>query len=275
MPPAPFTDRDLITQLYGDPSRVARRTRSLHAAKISGDDATDTIVTLAAQVAPPHPVVWDIGCGRGTTTLALAARLAPRRLVALDQSPTLLATVAERAINAGHDVTTMQVDFHQLPALTGTGDTVDVAVAAFCLYHSPRPEQVVSQIAQGLTAGGHAVLATKSVDSYREIDHVIATPALDRHATRRPSLYRTFHGDIAEEVTATSLRVVQVTHQKHTFRFNDPEHLATYLATTPKYQLSEGLAGNPVALAAVLRDRVTRWPVVATSTVTYVLATRS
>src|SRR5689334_12955877 len=99
----PFTDPNLVAgPLYASADRLARRTGALHAAKISGADATATIVDLAARSTPAAPVVCDIGCGRGTTTLALADRLAPSRLIALDQSPTLLNVVTDRAGSAGH-----------------------------------------------------------------------------------------------------------------------------------------------------------------------------
>ena len=271
MSTAPFTDPGLVDRLYADPTRLARRTGSLHAAKISGEDATATIVGLAARFAPPRPVVWDIGCGRGTTTLALAAHLRPRHLLALDQSPELLATVRRRADAAGRALDTERVDFHHLP----THSKMDVAVAAFCLYHSLHPERVVAQIARRLVAGGHAVLATKSADSYTEIDRLVAALDLDRRATNRPSLYRTFHSGNAETITSSALRVLEVVHQKHVFRFHGPGHLATYLSTTPKYRLPDDLATDPAALATALQANMSDESLVATSTVTYVLAARS
>jgi hypothetical protein len=73
MPATPFTDPQLIAPLYATAGRLAQRTGALHAAKISGEDATATITDLAAQVTPTNPVVCDIGCGRGTTTLALTS----------------------------------------------------------------------------------------------------------------------------------------------------------------------------------------------------------
>ncbi|MGH3980277.1 MAG: class I SAM-dependent methyltransferase [Pseudonocardiaceae bacterium] len=271
MPATPFTDPQLLAPLYATAGRLAQRTEALHAAKIRGEDATATITELAAQVAPTNPVVCDIGCGRGTTTLALAACLAPQRLIALDQSPALLDTVRNRAAQAGHTVETMCADFHQLPLPEAS---VDVAVAAFCLYHSPHPEQVVAAIAGRLAAGGHAVLVTKSADSYHEIDQLIADAGLDPDATSRPSLYASFHSGTAAEITATALRVVQVVHQEHLFRFAGLDHLADYLATSPKYQLPEHLAGQTAALAGELRRRMPDEPVTATSTVTYVTAAR-
>jgi ubiquinone/menaquinone biosynthesis C-methylase UbiE len=216
-------------------------------------------------------VVCDIGCGRGTTTLALSARLAPRRLIALDQSPALLDTVRDRATQSGHAVQTVCADFHHLP-LSEAG--LDVAVAAFCLYHSLHPEQVIAQIARCLTPGGHAVLVTKSADSYHEIDQLIVDAGLDPDACGRSSLYAGFHSGTAAETTATSLRVARVIHQRHVFRFTGLDHLATYLATSPKYQLPEHLDGQAATLAAELRRRLADQPITTTSTVTYVTAVR-
>lgn len=271
MPATPFTDPHLLTPLYATAGRLAQRTGALHAAKISGEDATATITELAAQVAPAHPVVCDIGCGRGTTTLALATRLRPRRLISLDQSPALLDTVRDRAKQAGHTVETVRADFHHLPLPKAS---VDVAVAAFCLYHSQQPEQVVAAIARCLVPGGHAVLVTKSADSYHEIDQLIADIGLDPGAAGKPSLYVSFHSGNAAEITPTTLHVIRLTHQQHVFRFTGLDHLAAYLATSPKYQLPEHLDGNAGVLAEELRRRIPDKPVTATSTVTYVTAAR-
>jgi SAM-dependent methyltransferase len=271
-PATPFTDPERLAQLYASAARLAQRTGALHTAKISGEDATATITKLAAHVAPTNPVVCDIGCGRGTTTLALAASLAPQRLIALDQSQALLDTVRHRAAQARHALATVRADFHQLPLPEAS---IDVAVAAFCLYHSSRPEHVVAGIARALAPGGHTVLVTKSADSYHEIDQLIADTGLDPDATSRPSLYASFHSATAPDITATALRVVRVTHQEHLFRFTGLDHLAAYVATSPKYQLPEHLAGQAAALAGELRHRMPDNPVTATSTLTYVTAARS
>lgn len=272
MPVTPFTDPDLFPSLYATAGRLARRTGALHAAKTTGEDATATITELAAHVGPAHPVIGDIGCGRGTTTLALATRLRPRRLIALDRSPALLDTVRDRAGDAGHAVETACADFHHLPLPTAG---LDLAVAAFCMYHSPHPEQVVAEIARCLTPGGHAVLVTKSADSYHQIDQLIATLDLDPEATNRPSLYETFHSDNAAAITATALDVTHVTHQQHKFQFTGPDHLAAYLATSPKYKLPANLSGTTSTLAEELRRRMTDTTITATSTVTYVMAAKS
>src|SRR5437867_3820192 len=131
MPATPFTDPDQIAgPLYADPARLACRTSALHAAKVSGDDATATITALAADSSTAAPVVCDIGCGRGTTTLHLATHLRPSRLIAVDQSAALLDTVRERLTAAGHHIDTMCADFHHLPL---PDNSVDIAIVAFCL----------------------------------------------------------------------------------------------------------------------------------------------
>lgn len=273
MPATPFTDPDLVAgPLYATAGRLAQRSGALHAAKISGGNATTTIVDLAAQSAPTAPVVCDIGCGRGTTTMALARRLAPARLIALDQSPALLDTIQDRFQHTGQAVETLRADFHHLPLPEAS---IDVAVAAFCLYHSPHPEHVVAEIARCLTPGRRAVLVTKSADSYHEIDQLIADAGLDPQAASRPSLYESFHSGTAPEITTTALQVEQVVHQQHVFRFTGLDHLAAYLATSPKYRLLEHLTGKATALAEELHRWIPDHPVTATSTVTYVTAARS
>lgn len=270
MPGTAFTDPDLITGvLYATAERLAQRTAALHAAKISGGDATTTIVALAAHFAPTASVVCDIGCGRGTTTLHLAARLAPARLIALDQSPALLNTLQGRMERAGHAVEPVRADFHHLPLSTAS---IDLAIAAFCLYHSPHPERVLAQIARCLAPGGRAVVVTKSADSYHEIDQLITQAGLDPQARCRPSLYESFHSGTAVEITATALHVEQLIHQQHVFHFTGLDHLAAYVATSPKYRLPEHLTGAAAALAAQLRRRVPDRPLTATSTITYLVA---
>ncbi|WNV84927.1 class I SAM-dependent methyltransferase [Umezawaea sp. Da 62-37] len=270
MPATPFTDPDLVAgPLYATSGRLAQRTGALHAAKISGDDATTTIVNLAARLVPDAAVVCDIGCGRGTTTVHLAQRLAPKRLIAVDQSPALLATVADRMADAGLAVETVRADFHHLPLAEAS---VDIAVAAFCLYHSTHPENVMAEIARCLTPGGRAVVATKSADSYHEIDQLIADAGLAPQATSQPSLYESFHSANAAQIAATSLQVGHVVHQQHVFRFSGLDHLAEYLATSPKYRLPGHLVGEAGALADELRRRLPDHPVTTTSTVTYVTA---
>ncbi|MFC8384389.1 class I SAM-dependent methyltransferase [Nocardia sp. NPDC057272] len=269
MTSTPFTDPATVAGLYADAGRTQQRTSALLTAKTGGDNATATIVNLAAHHAPKHPTVCEIGCGRGTVTLALAESLTPSRHTVVDISSAFLATVAKRAVDLGFTVETVRGDFHHL-LLPDT--SVDVLVAAFCLYHSTHPADVIAEIARCLAPGGRAILSTKSVDSYHEIDQLMVDTGLDPHATSRPSLYETFHSANAADIVATGLEVTEVIHRDHTFRFTDFDHLAAYAVTIPKYQLPQWLGTDPGDLAAELRRRTHDQPLTATSTVTYIAA---
>jgi ubiquinone/menaquinone biosynthesis C-methylase UbiE len=264
---SPFTDPARSRELYASSGRLARRTSALHAAKIHGADAADTIADLAA-AGPAPRVIADIGCGRGTTTRQLAQRFPAARLIAVDQASALLRAARQR-LPAG--LVTVCADFHRLPFAAAS---LDVAVAAFCLYHSPRPDLVAAELARSLVQGGRAILVTKSADSYHDLDTLVAASGLDPAAGRLPSLYASFHSGNATRIVGRHLSVRRVVHQRHIFHFTDSAHLAAYLTTTPKYQLPAALTADPQELATVLRCRMGEETVTTTSTVTYVEAIR-
>lgn len=272
MKPNPFLASSLAP-LYGDASRLASRTSALGQAKVSGRPVPDTIAHLALEHAHPGlplRTVADVGCGRGTSSRVLAERLSPRRLTAIDASRAMLAAARGRVgAPLGAETGFVQADFHHLPLGTGTYDLI---VAAFCLYHSPRPGQVIAEFARVLHPRGVAVLVTKSADSYSELDALLASTGLDSEAPYRESLYAAAHSGNIAAIAASGLDVLHVEHEDHGFRFTDLAHVAAYVATNPKYHLAPGLRGDPTAIAEALRARLPEAPVPASSTVTYVVA---
>ncbi|WP_405394916.1 class I SAM-dependent methyltransferase [Microbispora hainanensis] len=269
----PFLDPARQADLYGHASRLAGRSNALMRAKTSGRSVPDTIVELVRfhhARAGRLGLVLDIGCGRGTSSVALASLLRPRRVVGLDAALALIDQARERTRHLpGVQVSFLQGDFHRLPLPAGS---CDLAVAAFCLYHSPRPETVVAEIERVLAPGALAVLVTKSLDSYRELDQLVATAGLDPHAERHESLYVSAHSGNLAELAATSLDVVTTENEEHTFTFDGHDHIAEYVATNPKYCLAPGLYGNPGALAAVLHESVPDRPLTTRSVITFVVA---
>jgi ubiquinone/menaquinone biosynthesis C-methylase UbiE len=261
----PFLDSS--SNLYATPDRLAQRTGALHRAKIAGRNVADVI----AELAPPQAsLVADVGCGRGTTTAVLAQHLRPPALVALDASPALLAEARRRVREPG--VRFVAGDFHSMPLADGTCDLI---VAAFCLYHSPAPRMVIAEFARCLTPGGTAILVTKSADSYRELDTLVAASGLDLQATERSSLYATANGTNLPDLAGESLHIRSVIRDLHEFRFTGHDHVAAYLATSPKYALPEGIANHADAIADELRARLPDRPLITSSTVTYVIARRA
>ncbi|MGI8307164.1 class I SAM-dependent methyltransferase [Saccharopolyspora hattusasensis] len=251
--------------LYGGSDRLAQRTTALHAAKVRGRPVAEVISELV-DPGGTRGIVVDVGCGRGSTTAHLARSWNPRSLTALDRSPALLAA-ARRRLPPEAQASLVCADFHALPLAESS---VDVVVAAFCLYHSPHPRQVVAEFARCLRRGGQAVLVTKSADSYRELDELVAAAGLDPHAPQRRSLYETFHSGNAAATVAAHLDVCAVVDHQHVFGFRDAEHTARYLTTTPKYALTSDQA----AVADRLRPLIGQTGVTATSTVSYLVARR-
>lgn len=270
-----FVGADVGLALYGTAGRLAARTGALHRAKTAGRPAAHVV----AELADAHrgqldwQVIVDIGCGRGSSSQTLAVRLRPARLVGIDASAAMLAEARRRmpdtVSTAG--ASWIQGDFHQLPLRTGS---CSLAVAAFCLYHSARPEQVIAEIARCLVPGGLAVLVTKSADSYHHLDDLVARAGLDHAACARPSLYSTAHSGNVVALAATALQVCHVEHEPHRFTFTSLRHVAEYLATSPKYQMPAVLLGGADALEAELTAAVPDEPVETESTVTYVVARR-
>jgi SAM-dependent methyltransferase len=269
---APFTDPVLVAgALYATPDRLAHRTTALHRAKRTGADATDTIATLAAGASPTPARIMDVGCGRGTTTVRLAQQYPSAAIVAADQSPGLLTVVRDRLNAQNRRAALVAADFHHLPLRTACAD---LALACFCVYHSPQPHDVLAEIARCVRPGGAIIATTKSADSYHHIDTLIAASGLDPHANTRPSLYQSFHTDNAEVVAATAgLGMWRRIDQRHTFTFTDLDHLAAYAATSPKYQLPAELT-HAATLAAELHRRLPDAPLTTTSLVTYLLMRR-
>jgi ubiquinone/menaquinone biosynthesis C-methylase UbiE len=263
----PFLDPDCTTFLYGNAGRLTARTGALHKAKIAGAEAAETICDLLVGAIDPGSLVVDLGCGRGTTSIALARRFGIRDLTAFDLSRALLDAAATRFAAHGLDIATRQGDFHHLPFETST---LDAVIAAFCLYHSPDPSQVIGEIARCLRRSGHAVLVTKSADSYTELNGVVADSGLDPHAHERPSLYSAFHSTSMRLLAAEHLTVTRVVEQRHLFRFQGFAHLAAYLATTPRYDIG----GSIAEIAARLRAWRPDTPVTMSSTVSYLFGTK-
>lgn len=264
---SPFTDPAQVQDaLYVTPDRIGRRTSALHRARVSGRHAAEVIADLAVEASGTATgVIADVGCGRGTSTAVLAARLPQARIIAIDLSSALVATAKSR-LPDGSRAGAARADFHHLPF---RDEACNLAVAAFCLYHSTTPQRVIAEMARCLAPGGTAILAVKSASSYRELDELIAASGLDSAAPGRPSLYEAAHTGNIEDLAVSSLGACTVTHDTHVFTFPGLAEAAEYLATSPKYVLPLGLAEDHVALAGALRQRLPDQPVTTTSVVTY------
>src|SRR5215204_3238180 len=115
----------------------------------------------------------DVGCGPGTITVDLAARVAPGRVVGLDVSPEPLEEARTAAVRAGIDVTFEVGDVY---ALEAADDSFDVVHAHQVLQHLTDPVAALREMARVCRSGG--------VIDVRDVDYAATTwfpvdPGLD------------------------------------------------------------------------------------------------
>ncbi|MGY1661158.1 methyltransferase domain-containing protein [Geodermatophilus sp. SYSU D00705] len=154
----------------------------------------------------------DVGCGPGTITVDLAARVAPGRVVGLDLSPAPLEEARAAAAAAGVDVTFAVGDGYALDAPDGSFDVVH---AHQVLQHLTDPVAALREMARVCRPGGvvavrdvdHATFtwfpADGGLDRWLELYHAVA-----RHNAAEPDAGRRLlawaHAAGLRDVTATA-----------------------------------------------------------------------
>jgi 2-polyprenyl-3-methyl-5-hydroxy-6-metoxy-1,4-benzoquinol methylase len=136
-----------------------------------------TVDNSAGYLAPhlrPGLDVLDVGCGPGTITVDLAARVAPGRVVGLDVSPAPLDEARELASSSGVTVTFAVGDVY---ALDAADDSFDVVHAHQVLQHLTDPVAALREMARVCRPGG--VVAVRDVD-YATVTWFPENPGLDR-----------------------------------------------------------------------------------------------
>ncbi len=117
--------------------------------------APATEFLLEASGFAPGMRVLDIGCGTGAHALAVAGRVAPGEVLALDVSEPFLDRVRERAEAAGLPVSTLHGDA-QTADLPGG---FDIATSRFGVMFFDDPAAAFANIATALKPGGRMVFA--------------------------------------------------------------------------------------------------------------------
>ncbi len=121
----------------------------------------------------------DVGCGPGTITVDLAARVAPARVVGLDVSADPLAEARGAAERTGVDVAFEVGDVY---ALEAADDSFDVVHAHQVLQHLTDPAAALREMARVCRPGG--VIAVRDVDY-----GAFVTPPADAGLDRWLDLY--------------------------------------------------------------------------------------
>ncbi|MGH8169358.1 MAG: class I SAM-dependent methyltransferase [Steroidobacteraceae bacterium] len=165
-----------------DPRADAYLTSSVHAA---GPDL-ERARALVSENSPPGAEALDIGCGGGHLSFALVPHLA--RVVALDPSPRMLATVSKAAATRGwNQIETRQGSAESLPF----GDSAFPLVCTrYSAHHWTRLEVAVREAARVLAPGGHALIIDTLghqdplVDTFMQAIELLRDPSHVRNRSR-------------------------------------------------------------------------------------------
>lgn len=148
-----------------------------HAEPVLQSHRWRTAENSAAYLLPalrPGADLLDVGCGPGTITVDLAARVAPGRVLGLDVSPDPLPEARAAAARAGVEVT---FEVGSVYALDLPDDSFDVVHAHQVLQHLTDPVAALREMARVCRPGG--VVAVRDVD-YATVTWFPANPGLDR-----------------------------------------------------------------------------------------------
>ena len=158
-------DSETVRCEYADEIGLSARTALW--ARRSGLQPQD--VAFDEVVAAKPRRVLEVGCGRGE----FAERLlqAGIEVVAVDQSPRMVELTAARGADARIG------DVQELPFAAAA---FDAAVANFMLYHVPRLDDALSELARILRVGGRLIAATNGVRQLAELWELVGRDLSDR-----------------------------------------------------------------------------------------------
>ncbi|WP_062214078.1 methyltransferase domain-containing protein [Streptomyces sp. NBRC 109706] len=136
-----------------------------------------TAANSAAYLLPelrPGQALLDLGCGPGTLTADLAARVAPGQVTAVDHAPAILATARAEAESRG--LTGIRFDTADAHALDFEDDSFDVVHAHQVLQHLADPVRALREMRRVCRPGG--VVAVRDAD-YAAMTWYPEHPGLD------------------------------------------------------------------------------------------------
>lgn len=142
-------DPALVAREYADDARLRRRASAYTGAHTTVD-ARAPLVAAVVEARPRR--ILEVGCGWGELAEWLA-RETGAEVVATDLSPRMVELARDRGLDA------RVADVQELPFEDAS---FDVAVAAWMLYHAPKLDRAIAELARVLRPGGRLVAATNS-----------------------------------------------------------------------------------------------------------------
>ncbi len=213
--------------------------------------AENSAAYLLDQLAPGTSVL-DVGCGPGTITVDLAARVGPGLVAGVDADAGVVEQAAEAARRAGVDVRFAVGDVFHLDEAEGSFDVVH---AHQVLQHLGDPVAALVEMRRACRPGG--IVAARDAD-YAAMTWAPAEPALDRWLSLYRELARRNGGepDAGRHLLAWALRAGfrDVRPSASAWCFATPEDRAWWAETWAVRVTESALAGQAVDRGLATRE---------------------
>lgn len=218
-------------------------------------------LAYGAHLLTPGIDVLDLGCGSGTITIDIASRVAPGRVVGLDQDAGVLDRAAGFSREAGlANVTFRNGDAYRLDL---ADDSVDLAHAHQVLQHLADPVAALRELARVTRPGG--TVAVRDAD-YSAFTWYPASPGLNRWRELYLTMTRRNGGEpdagrrLLAWAHAAGLRQLTVTSSTWTYSGTTATHWANLWADRIAHTaLADQLQAAGLATAADLAEVSDAW----------------
>jgi SAM-dependent methyltransferase len=218
--------------------------------------AENSAAYLLGHLAPGLDLL-DVGCGPGTLTVDLAARVAPGRVVGVDTEAAVVAEAADHAAAAGAgNVAVLAGDFRD-PGLDLAPGSFDVVHAHQVLHHLRDP--VGALAAMAALARPEGIVAARESD-YASMTWAPRSEAIDRwsemyHAVTRQNGAQADAGRYLLG-WAHDAGLTDVTYTTSTWTFATPEDRAWWAAMWAERTAHTNLADQAVDYGIATRDEL-------------------
>ncbi len=173
-----MTDHAETVQTQFDPQAAAYLTSRVHA---EGADLQRAVALVSAAIPADTGRALDVGCGAGHLAYALRPHL--KRTVAVDPSPSMLATVAETARAKGLVIETVEAKSDALPFADGE---FCVAASRYSAHHWQNLDVAMGEMRRVVKRGGFLLMIDVLGDEDDLVDtHMQAIELLRDRSHRR------------------------------------------------------------------------------------------
>jgi SAM-dependent methyltransferase len=217
------------------------------------DHAPLTRALLELSAPQPGENVLDIGCGSGTTTLALAERVAPSgRVIGVDISKPMLAVARSRATEVGSTAQFADADITHYPL---PPQSFDIAFSQLGVMFFPDPVAAFRNIHAAMKPQARLVFCCwrpPAEHLWAFIPESAAKPFLPPTPPADPDVPGRYSFQNPDRVRSVLLRAGFVAPELEKFDF------MTFAGATPEEAASSAIDEGPLARSLVEVDEATR-----------------